>query len=85
MKNLIFRFFLWRIEIKLSKIPNSEERVLYLANKLYSELEHQGYSMHSTDDISGFDVNYYTYMNGSGMSFRVSNIISGWSIKGRKA
>lgn len=80
MKKLLFKFFAWRLEIKLAKLQN-DERCLFLANKLYTELQKQGHEMKSTDELSGCDVRLYTYA-GAKQPFRVCNILSGWEIKG---
>jgi len=84
MKKLLFKFFAWRIEIKLSKIPNTNgnERCLYLANKLYTELQKHNYEMKSTDDIGGCDVRLFTNNREIEHRFRISNILAGWEIKG---
>ena len=81
MKKLLFRFFAWCIEIKLSKRKDSE-RLLFLANALYSELQSQGYELKSTDGLSKYEVCFFTCGGVGDKKFRIYNILAGWEIKG---
>ncbi len=84
MKKFLWKIFVWRIEVNISKISTTlrDDRCLYLANRLYKEVESY-HEIKSTDDVSGFNV-WYIPNSKSKSNFRIINILAGWEIKGDK-
>jgi hypothetical protein len=73
---LIKKLWLWRFELKISKVKDNE-KIEFLARELLKELEGQGYSLKSTDGVYGVDLSIYPTINNM---FRVQNSLAGWLI-----
>lgn len=53
--NLIKKLWLWRFELKLSKVKDNE-KIEFLAKELLKELEAQGYSIEGVSGCGYFNV-----------------------------
>lgn len=59
---------------------SKEDAIIRCANNLIKAVLAGGYSIHSTDGISGVDISFYSHAPGE---ITVNNVLSKWGIKGR--
>jgi hypothetical protein len=68
------KFWKWLIEVKIKRL-DTEERIIYLTNKIIHELQNGGYDL-KTNLVSGFDV--FIYSSGQGV---IHNALNNWKIE----
>lgn len=56
-----------------------DQTIIRCANNLVKAVLAAGYSMHSTEDVSGVDIGFYKFLPNK---ICIKNIISEWEVKG---
>ncbi|MBP2660322.1 MAG: hypothetical protein H6Q69_3354 [Firmicutes bacterium] len=76
---IVKKIWLWVFEFKLKRVAD-DKKVEFLAKQLLEELELQGYTLKSTDDIYGIDINIYRNSGFGANRCEVLNGLSKWEI-----
>jgi hypothetical protein len=68
-----------KLTVKARKTETPDENIIRCANNLLKAVLKAGYSVHSTQGCSGFDVHFYDHMPNT---IYVGNVCSNWEVKG---
>ncbi len=75
------KFWKWIVGFKVKRIRD-DERIIYLASKLWDELKAQGYKLRGKNqEVAGFEVSRYDHCPGE---IDVYSILCDWRITGKK-
>jgi len=69
------KFFKWVIDLKIKDLT-SEDKIIYLANKLIDELQKNGHTLRSQVDYAAVSIHCYR-VDGENANVDVSNIYNG--------
>ncbi|MDF2857842.1 MAG: hypothetical protein K0Q87_3693 [Neobacillus sp.] len=74
------KIWLWIFEFKLKRVAD-DKKIEFLAKELLKEVESQGYTLKSTDEIYGIDVNIYRNSGFGANRCVVKNGLGDWEIE----
>lgn len=84
LRNYQFECFQNRVNIQISKIPESE-RILWLGNKLLNEIEGQGHNIHDSSlDLTSVNLHHFCNCANQSIEFEISNICQKFNVRGKR-